>query len=154
VSALRTAGAIAAAAAASGAIARFSYVPGVRSCGGKIVFETSARDERLRVLGDFWATWEISGVALLDIALWHWMYEHPDATPAQLREATVSLARDLWNRHYAPVLGEKDSALLGIYSHIIAPSFLYLPAFIVPLTILLHILSLQQLARMGRPASA
>jgi hypothetical protein len=32
--------------------------------------------------------------------------------------------------------------------------FLYLPAFIVPLTILLHILSLQQLARMGRPAAA
>lgn len=32
--------------------------------------------------------------------------------------------------------------------------FLYLPAFIVPLTILLHILSLQQLARLGRPAPA
>jgi len=32
--------------------------------------------------------------------------------------------------------------------------FIYLPAFIVPLTILLHILSLQQLARMGRPAPA
>jgi hypothetical protein len=32
--------------------------------------------------------------------------------------------------------------------------FLYLPAFIVPLTILLHILSLQQLARMGRSATA
>ena len=32
--------------------------------------------------------------------------------------------------------------------------FVYLPAFIVPLTILLHILSLQQLARMGRPAEA
>ncbi|HVP62117.1 MAG TPA: hypothetical protein VMT11_16250 [Myxococcaceae bacterium] len=30
--------------------------------------------------------------------------------------------------------------------------FIYLPAFIVPLTILLHILSLQQLARVGRPA--
>jgi len=28
--------------------------------------------------------------------------------------------------------------------------FLYLPAFIVPLTILLHILSLQQLSRLGR----
>jgi hypothetical protein len=28
--------------------------------------------------------------------------------------------------------------------------FIYLPAFIVPLTILLHILSLQQLGRMGR----
>jgi hypothetical protein len=89
----------------------------------------SARDERLRVLADFWATWEIAGVALLDMAIWHWMYEHPDATPAQLREATVTLARDLWNRSYAPVLGEKDSTLLGIYSHIIAPSFLYLPAY-------------------------
>ena len=32
--------------------------------------------------------------------------------------------------------------------------FIYLPAFIVPLTILLHILSLQQLGRMGRAASA
>jgi hypothetical protein len=32
--------------------------------------------------------------------------------------------------------------------------FLYLPAFVVPLTILLHILSLQQLARLGRPAPA
>ena len=89
----------------------------------------SARDERLRVLNDFWATWEIAGVALLDMALWNWMYEHPDATPAQLREAALGLARDLWNRSYAPVLGGKDSALLGIYSHILAPSFLYLPAY-------------------------
>jgi hypothetical protein len=89
----------------------------------------SAADERLRVLNDFWQAWEISGVALLDMAVWHWMYEHPDATAAQLREATVGLARDLWNRHYAPVLGEKDSTLLGIYSHFIAPSFLYLPAY-------------------------
>ena len=87
------------------------------------------RDEQLRALNDFWATWEISGVALMDIAVWHWMYEHPDATPAQLREAAVAIARDLWNRHYAPVLGGKDSTLLGIYSHLIAPSFLYLPAY-------------------------
>ena len=89
----------------------------------------TARDERLRVLNDFWATWEIAGVALLDMAIWHWMYDHPEATPAQLREATVGLARELWNRSYAPVLGGKDSALLGIYSHIVAPSFLYLPAY-------------------------
>ena len=89
----------------------------------------SARDEQLRTLNDFWATWEIAGVALLDIGLWHWMYDHPDATPAQLREAAVGLARELWNRHYAPVLGGKDSALLGIYSHIVAPSFMYLPAY-------------------------
>jgi hypothetical protein len=89
----------------------------------------SARDERLRTLNDFWGTWEIAGVALLDMTLWRWMYEHPDATPAQLRGAALGFARELWNRYYAPVLGEKDSALLGIYSHLIAPSFLYLPAY-------------------------
>ncbi len=45
--------------------------------------------ETLRVLDDFWKTREIAGVALVDMAAWHWLYEHPDATPAQLREAVV-----------------------------------------------------------------
>ena len=110
--------------------------------------KATAADERLRVLNDFWATWEISGVALLDMALWHWMYEHPDATPAQLREAAVGFARDLWNRHYAPVLGGKDSALLGIYSHLIAPSFLYLPAY--PLG---HLIAFQLQEKLKGPGS-
>lgn len=79
-----------------------------------------AESERLRVLNDFWQAWEIAGVALVDVAAWHWMYEHPKATPAQLREAVMQIARAEWNRHYAPVLGGKDSLLLGIYSHMIA----------------------------------
>ena len=44
-----------------------------------------AESERLRVLNDFWQTFEIAGVALVDIAVWHWMYEHPRATLPQLR---------------------------------------------------------------------
>jgi hypothetical protein len=87
-----------------------------------------ARAQQLRVLNDFWATWEISGAALLDIEVWRWMYAHPEATPAQLREATLGLARTLWNRYYAPVLGGKDTALLGIYSHLV-DAFLYLPYY-------------------------
>jgi hypothetical protein len=78
-----------------------------------------ADSERLRVLNDFWQTWEIAGVALVDIAVWHWMYDHPNATPRALREATMKTAREVWNRYYAPVLGGKDSVLLGIYSHMI-----------------------------------
>ncbi|MHB8874164.1 MAG: hypothetical protein ACYC8T_10800, partial [Myxococcaceae bacterium] len=82
--------------------------------------------ERLRVLNDFWMTWEIAGVALVDVGVWHWMYEHPKATPAQLREATVSLSKEVWNRYYAPVLGGKDTVLLGIYSHMISyPLYLF-----------------------------
>jgi hypothetical protein len=87
-----------------------------------------AQSERLRVLSDFWATWEISGVALVDMAVWRWMYAHPDAHPEQLREATLGIARDLWDRFYAPVLGGKGSPILAVYSHMIS-AFLYLPDY-------------------------
>lgn len=79
-----------------------------------------AASERERVLNDFWQTWEIAGVALVDVAAWHWMYEHPEASPAQLREAVVAIARETWDRYYAPVLGGQGTPLLGIYSHMIS----------------------------------
>ena len=82
----------------------------------------------MRTLDDFWGTYEIAGVALVDMAVWHWMYDHPAATAAELRKATVDIARDIWNRYYAPVFKQKDVVLLGIYSHIIH-SFLYLPDY-------------------------
>jgi hypothetical protein len=86
----------------------------------------SPEQERLRVLNDFWATWEIAGVALVDVAVWHWMYEHPTAKPAELREATVAISKDVWNRYYAPVLGARDVTILGIYSHMISyPMYLF-----------------------------
>ncbi|MCC6397781.1 MAG: hypothetical protein IT282_12245 [Bacteroidetes bacterium] len=84
--------------------------------------------EALKALNDFWATYEIAGVALVDMAVWHWMYDHPSATPAQLKEATLAIAKDTWNRYYAPVFGRKDVVLLGIYSHMIH-SYLYLPDY-------------------------
>ncbi|MBX7097769.1 MAG: hypothetical protein K1X89_08660 [Myxococcaceae bacterium] len=85
-----------------------------------------AETERLRVLNDFWMTFEIAGVALVDVGVWHWMYEHPKATPKELREATVALSRQVWNQYYAPVLGGKDTAILGIYSHMISyPLYLF-----------------------------
>ncbi|HYL12063.1 MAG TPA: hypothetical protein VEV41_03455 [Terriglobales bacterium] len=87
-----------------------------------------ARAEALKSLNDFWATYEISGVALVDMAVWHWLYDHPSATPVQLKEATLEISRDIWNRYYAPVFGKKDVVLLGVYSHMI-DSFLYLPDY-------------------------
>ncbi len=90
----------------------------------------------LRTLDVFWSTREIAGVALVDMRMWRWLYEHPDATPAQLREAVVGIARDLWNRYYAPVLKtDKDSPLLAIYSHMVAYA-LYLPDY--PIGHLIH----------------
>jgi hypothetical protein len=86
----------------------------------------SAEQERLRILNDFWATWEIAGVALVDIDVWHWMYDHPKATAPQLKEAAVQIARRVWNEYYAPVLGGKDTPLIGIYSHMVnSPIYLF-----------------------------
>jgi hypothetical protein len=56
------------------------------------------------------------------------MYDHPQATPKQLNDATVQIAKDVWNRYYARVFNKKDVMLLGIYSHMI-DSFLYLPDY-------------------------
>jgi hypothetical protein len=81
-----------------------------------------------KTLNDFWGTYEIAGVGLVDTAVWHWMYDHPQATPKQLNDATVQIAKDVWNRYYAPVFNKKDVVLLGIYSHVI-DSFLYLPDY-------------------------
>lgn len=79
----------------------------------------AAASKREAVLADFWATWEIAGVALVDVAVWHWLYDHPSATPQELRDATVAIATDVWARHYQPVLGKSASPLLGIYSHMV-----------------------------------
>jgi hypothetical protein len=90
--------------------------------------EPSAQDKALAVLNDYWATYEIAGVALVDMAVWHWMYDHPTATPAELKQATLKIAKDTWNQYYAPVFKKKDVTLLGIYSHMI-DSMLYLPDY-------------------------
>jgi oligoendopeptidase F len=87
-----------------------------------------AQSEALRTLNDFWATAEIAGVGLVDMAVWHWMYDHPNATPAELKAAVLAIARETWNRFYAPVFGPRDVTLLAVYSHAIADP-LYLPDY-------------------------
>lgn len=88
----------------------------------------SPEDEHWETLDTFWGTMEIMGVSLVDIAVWEWIYQHPDATPAQLREAVLTEARRVWNTYFADILGGKDEPLLGIYSHMI-DNPLYLPNY-------------------------
>lgn len=85
-------------------------------------------DEHYIALDVFWSCYEIMGVSLVDIQIWNWMYAHPDATPAQLKEALIQIAKDVWNTYYAGILGGKDEILLGIYSHMIDYP-LYLPNY-------------------------
>jgi hypothetical protein len=92
------------------------------------------RQETLAVL---WNTYEIAGVSLVDMGVWNWMYQHPDATPAELREAVLAIARQVWNRYFAPVFGVRDSDILAIYSHMIVYG-LYLPDYAIG-----HVLAFQ-----------
>jgi hypothetical protein len=79
-------------------------------------------------LSSLWGAAEIGGVALVDMGVWRWMYEHPEATPAELRQATLGIARGVWNRYFAPAFGVRDSEILAIYSHMIVYG-LYLPDY-------------------------
>ena len=80
------------------------------------------------VLDQFWSMYEIMGVSLVDMAMWRWIYDHPKASAKELCEATMVIAKEIWNQYYEPVLGEHDCILLAIYSHMVnAP--MYLPNY-------------------------
>ncbi len=87
-----------------------------------------ARSEHFEALQTLWATAEIAGVSLVDMAVWHWLYDHPDATPAQLKAAVIQIAKDVWNEYFYPVFGQKDVPILAIYSHMIDGG-MYLPDY-------------------------
>ena len=83
---------------------------------------------RETVLDQFWGMYEIMGVSLVDMRMWQWLYDHPKSTAAELREAVLKIAAEVWNAYYEPVLGEKDCVLLAIYSHMVN-SPMYLPNY-------------------------
>ncbi len=75
--------------------------------------------EHLMALESFWSSYEIMGVSLVDMQVWKWLYANPEATPAQLKEAVITIAKEVWNKYYAGILGGNDEPLLAIYSHMI-----------------------------------
>lgn len=84
--------------------------------------------EELKVLDAFWSMYEIMGVSLVDMKVWNWMYKNPNATKEDLAKQVVEIAKEVWNKYYAPVFNIKDEPILAIYSHMIDYP-LYLPAY-------------------------
>ena len=85
-------------------------------------------DRRLKALDTLWMTYEIAGVALVDMRAWDWLYKNPGATPETLRKAVMACAREVWNKYYAPVFGVRDQVILAAYSHLVDAA-LYLPDY-------------------------
>jgi hypothetical protein len=97
------------------------------------VLGLESSNEELKALTDlklFWKTFEIAGVALVDMRIWRWMYDHPDAKPADLRDAVVDIANGVWNEYFVPIYGVKDQPILAVYSHIIS-SIMYIPDYFI-----------------------
>jgi hypothetical protein len=83
------------------------------------ITQTDPLMEHLDVLDVFWDNYEMMGVSLIDMKVWKWMYENPEADARQLKEAVIRIAMDVWNQYYADIFGEEDVPLLAIYSHMI-----------------------------------
>jgi len=90
--------------------------------------DNNPEKHHLMALDAVWSTYEIMGVSLVDMRVWKWLYEHPQANAEELKEQVIKIAKQVWNEYYAPVFGKKDEPILAIYSHMIdAP--LYLSAY-------------------------
>ncbi|MDR0332681.1 MAG: hypothetical protein LBI15_04380 [Dysgonamonadaceae bacterium] len=76
-------------------------------------------EEHYLALSKFWSCFEIMGVSLVDIQVWEWIYENPNATAAQLRDAVMRISKEVWNTYYADIFGVRDQTILSIYSHMI-----------------------------------
>lgn len=85
-------------------------------------------EAHLMALESLWSNYEIMGVSIVDMRVWKWLYENPEATVPQLKESVIRIAKEVWNSYYAPVFGVKDSPILAIYSHMI-DNPLYLSAY-------------------------
>jgi hypothetical protein len=90
--------------------------------------ENNPDKAKYTVLDNYWNTFEIMGVALVDMYAWKWMYANRDAKPEDLKSAIINIAKDVWNKYYAPIFGVNDSPILAVYSHMISYP-LYLAAY-------------------------
>jgi hypothetical protein len=90
--------------------------------------EENPDKKKLQTLDAAWSLMEIMGVSMVEMKVWKWLYENPEATAAQLKAQTISTAVEVWNQYFAPVMGVTDSPLLAVYSHMIEVP-LYLPNY-------------------------
>ena len=62
---------------------------------------------------------QIAGPALLEIHVWRWIYDHPDASPEAIRDTVLRVADELWSKYYQQHLGADPYAILAAYQHMV-----------------------------------
>lgn len=86
---------------------------------GLDLFPYSVEEKKLLLaLATMWYMYEMGGNSLTDIMVWEWMYEHPDASVAELKRAVLDISAGIWNKYYSKTFGgKKDSHILSVYNH-------------------------------------
>jgi hypothetical protein len=65
------------------------------------------------------ASCQMAGPSLLELRAWRWLYDHPDATAADLRDAVLKIAADIWSEFFEPYFGPDPYYLPAAYQHMI-----------------------------------
>jgi hypothetical protein len=76
-------------------------------------------DDNVVTLQRFWEAFEIAGPALVEMDFFHWLYQHPKASAAQMQKAIRTIGDDIWARYHAKIFGTRSFGLLSVYSHIL-----------------------------------
>jgi len=90
--------------------------------------EYGVEEKELNAISTFWFVCEMGAEALHEIQVWHWLYDHPDATVDELKKATIDLAIEIWNEYFAEIFGVEDIPIFAIYNHFISGA-LYLHSY-------------------------
>jgi len=80
-------------------------------------------DPDVTVLQRFWEAFEIAGPALTEIRFFHWLYQHPKATAAEMHRAIRRIGDEVWTEFHARIFGAEGYGLMSVYSHMLWCSF-------------------------------
>jgi hypothetical protein len=79
---------------------------------------TAEEKKHLLAMATMWYMYEMGGNSLTDIMTWEWMYEHPDASVAELKNAVLDISAGIWNKYFSKTFGnKKESHILSVYNH-------------------------------------
>lgn len=73
---------------------------------------------------------QIAGPSLVELRLWRWIYDNPNADAAGLRDALLAICQDVWSEFYERDFGKDPYNILGAYQHMVAYP-LYLPDYAI-----------------------
>jgi hypothetical protein len=100
----------------------FAEVLAYKNIEGLGLFPYSEQEKKhLLALATYWYLYEMGGNALTDIRTWKWMYNNPDATVSELKNAILDISAGIWNSYFSENFGgTRDCSILSVYNHFIS----------------------------------